>query len=104
MIHIKTIMVPVDFSETSKKAVNYGLSLALEFDAALTLVHIARYDEKAYESAKIELLQLIPVQYRERLDFEIIVKAGSVRPGILGIVDERDVDLVVMGTHGRPYF
>ena len=33
MIHVKKIMVPVDFSEPSKKAVNYGLSLASEFGA-----------------------------------------------------------------------
>ena len=31
MIRIKRILVPVDFSEPSKTAVNYGLSLALEF-------------------------------------------------------------------------
>jgi nucleotide-binding universal stress UspA family protein len=97
-------MVPVDFSETSKKAVNYGLSLALEFDATLILVHIVPYDVKAYEGAKIQLLELIPRECRERLNFEIVVKAGSVRPEILEVVDGRDVDLVVMGTHGRPYF
>jgi hypothetical protein len=33
MIHVKRILVPADFSEPSKKAVNYGLSLALEFEA-----------------------------------------------------------------------
>ena len=37
MIHIKKILVPVDFSEASKKAVNYGLSLALEFNARVVL-------------------------------------------------------------------
>jgi nucleotide-binding universal stress UspA family protein len=104
MIHTKKIMVPVDFSETSKKAVNYGLSLALEFEARLILAHIVPYDVKVYEYAKERLLELIPPEYRERLNFEIIVKAGSVRPEILGIVHDKEVDLVVMGTHGRPYF
>ncbi len=37
MIHIKKIVVPVDFSEPSKKAVNYGLSLALEFEALVVI-------------------------------------------------------------------
>ena|SRR5205814_4228453 len=40
MIHIKKVMVPVDFSEASKKGVNYGLSLALEFEARLVLANI----------------------------------------------------------------
>ena len=36
MIHVKSIMAPVDFSEPSNKAANYGLSLALEFEARLS--------------------------------------------------------------------
>src|SRR5215831_14637363 len=79
MIHVKKIMVPVDFSEPSKKAVNYGLSLASEFHARLVLAHIAPFDGAAYERAKVQLLRLIPTDYRDRLDFEIIVKAGDIR-------------------------
>jgi nucleotide-binding universal stress UspA family protein len=104
MIRVKTIMVPVDFSEASKKAVNYGLSLALEFESRLLLAHIAPYDPQAYDSAKRLLLDLIPKEYREGLDYEIIVKAGEVRQELLGIVEDRDVGLVVMGSRGRSYF
>jgi nucleotide-binding universal stress UspA family protein len=46
---------------------------------------------------------LIPLDYRERLNFEIIVKAGDVRSELMGIVEEKDIDLVVMGTHGRSF-
>jgi nucleotide-binding universal stress UspA family protein len=104
MIHVKKIIVPVDFSEPSKKAANYGLSLALEFDARLVLAHIAPYDGPAYEAAKVHLLELIPSEYRERLDYEIIVKAGDVRQELLGIIEEKEIDLVVMGSRGRSYF
>src|SRR5437868_3446099 len=104
MIHIKKILVPVDFSDASMKAVNYGLSLALEFKARLILAHIAPYDPVAYEAAKARLLQLIPVEYRERFDFEIIVKSGEVRQELLGVVGDKEIDLVVMGSRGRSYF
>src|SRR5262245_46721847 len=104
MIHVKTILVPVDFSQPSKKAVNYGLSLAVEFTSRLILAHIAPYDPVAYESSKRLLLQLIPPEYRDQIDFEIIVKAGDVRQELLGIVEEKGVDLVVMGSRGRAYF
>jgi nucleotide-binding universal stress UspA family protein len=104
MIHIKKIMVPVDFSEASKKAVNYGLSLALQFDARLLLAHISPFEPQAYDSAKTQLLALIPEEFRECLTFEIIVKGGDVRAEILGIVSDREIDLVVMGSHGRGYF
>jgi nucleotide-binding universal stress UspA family protein len=104
MIHVKKIMVPVDFSEPSKKAVNYGLSLALEFRARLVLAHIAPFDAASYERAKVELLRLIPPDYRDRLDFEIIVKAGDIRAELLAMVEEGEIDLVLMGSRGRSYF
>jgi len=103
MIHIHKIMVPVDFSEPSKKAVNYALSLALQFDSRLILAYIGG-DLAKYESSKADLLELIPAECREVLNFEIIVKYGDVRAELIGIIEDRQVDLVVMGTHGRPYF
>ena len=104
MIRINRILVPVDFSEPSKTAVNYGLSLALEFDAELLLANIAPFDQELYEKAKVQLFELIPKDLWERIDFETIVKSGDVRDEILGIVSDRQVDLVVMGSHGRGYF
>jgi nucleotide-binding universal stress UspA family protein len=104
MIRIKKILVPVDFSEPSKKAVNYGLSLCLEFKSRLVLTHIAPYDALAYLTAKASLLELIPADYREKINFEIIVKSGDVRQELLGIVEDKDINLVVMGSRGRSYF
>ena len=103
MIHIKNIMVPVDFSATSKKAVCYGLSFALQFEARLLLAHITPFDPVVYDKAKQDLLELIPADCRERLTFETIVKAGDTRSELLGVVEDREVDLVVMGTRGRSY-
>jgi nucleotide-binding universal stress UspA family protein len=48
-------------------------------------------------------MELIPAESREKLNFEIIVKSGDVREEILGIVKDIDIDLVVMGTHGKSY-
>ena len=104
MIHIQKILVPVDFSEASKKAVNYGISLAMEFKSRLVLAHIAPFDKEKYEQAKLHLLDLIPTELYQRHDFEIIVKAGDVREEILGIVRDKEIDLVIMGSHGRSYF
>jgi nucleotide-binding universal stress UspA family protein len=102
MIHIKSIMVPVDFSDTSKKAVNYGLSLALEFNSRLVLAHITPFTTRGEEEG--QLRDLIPADCREALEFEIVIKSGEVRHELLEIVKEKEIDLVVMGTHGRPYF
>ncbi len=104
MIRIQNVLVPVDFSEASKRAVNYGLSFALEFGSRLTLAHIVPYDPLAYKAAKADLLDLIPPDCRDRLNFDIVVKSGDIRAELLGVVEDQKTDLVVMGTRGRSYF
>src|SRR4030095_351692 len=51
-----------------------------------------------------DLIELIPPDCREPLTFEIIVKSGDVRSELLGIVQDKEIDLVIMGTRGRSYF
>jgi nucleotide-binding universal stress UspA family protein len=116
MIQLSNVLVPVDFSQCSAKAINYGLSLALQFRARLVLAHIVpsiaalnyalpedtyEHEKRAFADAHARLPQQIPVEYRDRVDFHSVVKTGDVRNELLGIMDEEKVDLVVMGTHGR---
>src|SRR5437660_7059044 len=116
MIDIKKILVPVDSSEPAKVAVNYGLSLALQFDARLVLTHIVpsstaliytfptqsfEFEREQAHCAKSMLADLVPEKYRERLDVQTIVKIGDGRSELLGIVNDEKIELVVMGNHGR---
>lgn len=116
MIAFKTILVPVDFSQPSKKAVTYGLTLADQFDARLILAHVvpesaslayafpsATLDiERAQlEAARTEIRQLVPAEYRAKYDVQTIVKTGVIDEEVLGLIAEEQADLVVMGTHGR---
>jgi nucleotide-binding universal stress UspA family protein len=119
MIGIRKILVPVDFSEASKTAVNYGLSLAVQFNAKLVLSHIvpsttalvytfptesSAFEKEQAEYAKSMLPSLVPEVYHNKVGLETIVKVGEVRSELLGIVADAKIDLVVMGTHGRPAF
>jgi len=123
MTDIKKILVPVDFSEPSKTAVNYGLSLALQFKGKLVLAHIVpsstaldytfpsenlALEREQAENAKSALASLIPAEYRDRVNLQTIVKLGftmerfDVRSEVFGIVRDEKIDLIVMGVHGRP--
>jgi nucleotide-binding universal stress UspA family protein len=119
MIDIKKVLVPVDFSEPSKQAVNYGLSLALQYNARLVLTHIVPsnvgmvytfptesfvFEKEQSAYAKSMLPDLVPPEYRARVNLETLVKIGNVPDELLGIVKDDKVDLVVMGTHGRKAF
>jgi nucleotide-binding universal stress UspA family protein len=116
MINIRRILVPVDFSGPSHTAVNYGVSLALQFNARLILTHIVpsstalvytfptqsfAFEQEQAKYAKSMMPDLVPEDYRQRLDLQTIVKVGEVRSELLGIVKDEKIDLVVMGTHGR---
>ena len=114
MIQFKTILVPVDFSDASRKAVNYGLTLAIHFNAKLLLAHIVPYssaatqthdvEQQQCDSARREIQNLVPADYRTRIGVETIVKIGNIDSDLLGIVRDESVDLIVMGTHGRRYW
>ena len=116
MISLKNILVPVDFSEPSKKAVTYGLTLAGQFDASLILAHIVpestalmyafptylpEIEGDQYGRAKQEIDNLLAAEHSARLNLRTIVKIGNVEKDLLGIVQDEGIDLVVMGTHGR---
>jgi nucleotide-binding universal stress UspA family protein len=116
MIRIQRILVPVDFSEPSRKAANYGLALARQYDARLILVHIVPtsvgfnyafppesfvFEKEQYDQAKQLLPALIPEDDREAVRLTTVVKAGDVRKELFGIIQDEAADLIVMGTHGR---
>ncbi len=46
---LKKILVPTDFSAASGKALEYAAALAAQFDAAVTLLHIAEVGSIGYE-------------------------------------------------------
>jgi len=113
---ITHILVPVDFSDTSRKAMHYGGLLALKFSAKLTAAHIVpsfgafnyafpgdtyEFEKKVFAEAGKQLPQEIPSACRDQLKTETIVKAGDIRDELLGIIHSEKADLVVMGTHGR---
>jgi nucleotide-binding universal stress UspA family protein len=116
MISLKKILVPVDFSEPSKKAVTFGLTLAGQFNASLILAHIVPessallyaiptqlldIEKEQHAKAAAEIRNLVPSEYVGKLNLQTILKIGNVEQELLGIVRDEGIDAVVMGTHGR---
>jgi nucleotide-binding universal stress UspA family protein len=108
----------VDFSEASKRAVTYGLTLAIQYDAHLLITHIVpesssltyafsaemlTTERKQYEEASAEIGNLVPREFASRVRLQTIVRIGSIEEELLRIVKDEAVNLVVMGTHGRRY-
>ena len=119
MPQFERILIPVDFSEASLKALRYGLSLALEMEAALRVAHVMPFapalayvypvegneiSRKEIEATEEKLRALVLPEYREPVSARFLVKAGDVQDELLKLIEEQEPDLVVMGTHGRRRF
>ena len=118
MINIpKNILAPTDFSEVSKVAVGYAAKLADAVHASLHLHHVApdpKAGNWAVESAGMghtldqtagnvreKLDTLLTAEERANLTLESYVGFGAPADQIVDYAGTHDVDLIVMGTHGR---
>lgn len=109
-----TIVHPTDGSACSARGLDHAVSLARQYDAELHVLHVV--DEEAMSGggkhsklvtelteANEGLLENIDEQDRVALQDQLSthVRSGSVSDQVLELVEDRDADLVVMGTHGR---
>jgi len=114
MIAWRRILVPTDFSETSQQAVREAVELARTFNASLILLHVGDraasevatefplgLDAAMQDAERERLLKILtPAEQQERHP-EFVVCAGSPAHEIIRCAEEREVDVIVMGTHGR---
>ena len=101
---LKKLLVAVDGSKLSNKAVDYAVELAKKFDAKLTLLHV---EEKKLFNLERDLSQKIGEKFlldAERrigdVEYEKKMIAGTPWEIILDIAKDGDFDLVVMGSRG----
>ena len=111
---IGRIVVPTDFSESAQIAVDHAVDMAKRFGSELTLVHVV--DAGAYQgifapSNKTDYKELEAAQQKLQEDAHKLEKEhgisvsqqvvrGRIHEEIVGITQEIEADLIVMGTHG----
>ena len=122
MINIKNILVPTDFSDFSRYALNYAVTFAQAFGAKITLIHVTpereldsiRQVSTYFEPGQLENLlkeresedrrqleEFIPPDLKKGMEVETVHKVGMPFVEIIRTAKERGVDLIVIGTHGR---
>jgi universal stress protein A len=110
------VICPVDFSESSGKALRYAASIAQQAQARLTVVHVVElvldaadvlvpdadiYRAARFEAARASMAEAIPAEVRQACAIDELVVAGKPYREIVRLAGAQHAGLIVMGVHGR---
>lgn len=115
---IRHILVPIDFSAYSKNALRYAVPMAEQYGAMLHLVYVIEptiyppdlgfgqivlpsVEEELRSKSKAQLENLIADEIGSRVKAEAVVRTGKPHQEILREADEKDIDLIIVATHGH---
>jgi nucleotide-binding universal stress UspA family protein len=106
---VQSVVCATDFSPASERAVAFALSLACEYEAHLTLLHIqeGRFRDSpplALQQDKTRLREMIPAESELRYRPDIVVETGNVAERILDVAANLSADFIVMGVRGAGAF
>ena len=111
MLPLKRILQPTDFSEPSDYAFRLACSLARDYGACLTVLHVVlpplgsaeveahRHPESYFAGIWKELRRY--QSPAENVSLEHRLEQGDPAREILRVAQEIGADLIVLGTHGR---
>ncbi len=118
MITLKQILLPLDGSACSQKALRYAVTLAQHFGAQVLALHVTpgHWEQSSFEMGP-DVVQKVQAEQRadaDRIRAEVAAVgqqagvpcetqclSGSAADMILQVAKGKAVDLIVMGTHGR---
>ncbi len=119
MIDLHRILVPTDFSQHSHNALNYAAAFAEKFGAELYLLHVVQDlalfipeavsvvppamppIEQMTAAVREALERVVRENDLGRLTVHCEVREGTPFYEIVQFAKEANIDLVIMGTHGR---
>src|SRR5207237_10617373 len=118
--HLRQILLPTDFSGCANYAMPYAASIARVTQAKIICVHvvepvvptvgytglaeplpIADVSEQLEDSAERELPKLAEAEEYAGIEIEEVIVHGDPAAEIVRVADERQVDLIVISSHGR---
>ena len=118
MTEIKKILFPDDFSENASKILQYVLSISEAYNSTIYLLHVVQdlhrwgkvyiphtsmdvFQKEALEGAEKVMDRVCEEQLEGRTNLQRRIVSGDPATEILKTIEAEDIDLVIMGTHGR---
>jgi len=115
MIDLKRILVPMDFSKHSLVALKYAVAFGQKFGAQIHLLHVLQDlalffpdavtvvppIEQLTETVQVSLERVLREHHLENQGIQLAMRTGSPFHEIAQYAKDENVDLIIMGTHGR---
>lgn len=118
MKDFSTILVAVDFSDSSDNAFQMALTMAKRFSARLLVLHVInepvdlrgfyvphisfeKLEEEIEEGAKKMMESFCRRNFHDFDNYECLIVPGLPYEQIISQAGEKKADLIVLGTHGR---
>ena len=115
---IKTILLPVDFSDSSELLAEYAITFCKSFNAKVHVLHVvSSLDDytgmyvphisletvmgEVYHSAQNGLNDFCLRHFKDKITYESILAKGDPYKEIIRVAGEKEIDIIIMGTHGR---
>ena len=119
-LQLRKVLLPTDFSGCANYALSYAALIARAAGASIICLHvvepivpamgytglaepmpIADISEQLEDSAERELPQLAECEEFDGLEVEEVIVHGDAAAEIVRVASEREVDLIVVSSHGR---
>jgi len=116
-IDLRRVLIAHDFSRDSESAMNFGISLAQEYQAQVHLLHVLDTEGQeepelawsssstgnAYTFTARKLQEALPKEVCLWCEFVNIVRGGKVHDEVLAYAKEQEIDLICMGASGSDW-
>lgn len=115
-ISIKKILAPTDLSEPAEYALAYAKEVAAKFNAKLYILHcitdlqsaigyvpglsLDQITRSNIDEAE-KNIEHLRNKYKLDENVEVFIKSGDAAKKIVEFADENEIDLIVMGAHGK---
>ena len=118
MKEFKKILFPIDFSEVSPKIVPYVITMADKLDAEVHLVFVVRklenyrsifdspvsvenFENEIVLEAETKMEEFVEEFFKSIFRPKTKILIGDIAEEILTYIKSEEIDLVIIGTHGR---
>ncbi|HYL13761.1 MAG TPA: universal stress protein [Terriglobales bacterium] len=115
-VALKNLLLATDFSQVSEHALFYAAGIAQRHGSKVYVVHVIPHErplpgypfpavpDRSRSEAEADLDSVAHWEPLEHIPHELLLEEGPIWQALSRIIEDKEIDLLVVGTHGRGGF